>query len=59
MDRWNKMCSWIHRHLPIIFLFLFLASCKMSAVSEIKKNDDNKVNFKISGSKETGTQINN
>ena len=31
----------------------------MSTVSEIQKNDDNKVNFKISGSKETGTQINN
>ena len=30
----------------------------MSTVSEIK-NDDNKVNFKISGSKETGIQINN
>ncbi len=31
----------------------------MSTVSEIQKNDDNKVNFKISGSKETGIQINN
>ena len=31
----------------------------MSDVSEIQKNDDNKVNFKISGSKETGIQINN
>jgi len=31
----------------------------MSAVSEIEKNDDNKVNFKIIGSKETGIQINN
>ncbi len=30
----------------------------MSDVSEIQKND-NKVNFKISGSKETGIQINN
>ena len=27
--------------------------------SEIQKNNDNKVNFKISGSKETGIQINN
>ncbi len=31
----------------------------MSDVSEIQKNDDNKVKFKISGSKETGIQINN
>ena len=31
----------------------------MSTVSEIQKNDDNKANFKISGSKETGIQINN
>ena len=31
----------------------------MSDVSEIQKNDDNKVNFKISGSKETGIQIKN
>ena len=59
MDRWKKMCSWFYRQLPIIILFLFIASCKMSDVSEIQKNDDNKVNFKISGSKETGIQINN
>lgn len=31
----------------------------MSTVSEIQKNDDNKVNSKISGNKETGIQINN
>ena len=31
----------------------------MSDVSEIQKNDDNNANFKISGSKETGIQINN
>ena len=31
----------------------------MSDVSEIQKNDDNKVNFKISGSKVAGIQINN
>ena len=31
----------------------------MSTVSEIQKNDDYKANFKISGSKETGIQINN
>ena len=31
----------------------------MSTVSEIQKNDDNKVNFKISGTKETGIQIKN
>ncbi len=53
------MCSWIYRQLPIIFLLLSIASCKMSSVTEIQKNDDNKVNFKISGSKETGIQINN
>ena len=53
------MCSWFYRQLPIIILSLFIASCKMSDVSEIQKNDDNKVNFKISGSKETGIQINN
>ncbi len=40
-------------------MFLFVASCKMSTMSEIQKNDDNKVNLKISGSKETGIQINN
>ena len=59
MDRWKKMCSWFYSQFPIIFLFLFIVSCKMSDVSEIQKNDDNKVNFKISGSKETGIQINN
>ncbi len=59
MDRWKKMCSWFYRQLPIIFLFLLIAGCKMSDVSEIQKNDDNKVNFKISGSKEIGIQINN
>ena len=53
------MCSWFYRQLPIIILFLFIASCKMSDVSEIQKNDDNKVNFKISGSKDTGIQVNN
>ena len=53
------MCSWFYRQLPIIILFLFITSCKMSDISEIPKNDDNKVNFKISGSKETGIQINN
>ena len=31
----------------------------MSTVSEIQKNNDNKANFKISGSKETGIQKNN
>ena len=31
----------------------------MSDVSEIQNNDDNKVNFKISGTEETGIQINN
>ena len=31
----------------------------MSTVPEKQKNDDNKVNFKISGTKETGIQINN
>ena len=31
----------------------------MSTVSEIQKNEENKVNFKITGSKETGIQINN
>ncbi len=31
----------------------------MSAVSEIEKNDDNKVNFKITGGTEMGIQINN
>ena len=59
MDRWKKMCSWFYRQLPIIFVLLFIYSCKMSTVSEIQKNDDNKVNFNISGSKETGIQINN
>ena len=52
------MCSWFYRQLPIIFLLIFVVSCKMSTLSEIK-NDDNKVNFKISGGKETGIQINN
>ena len=31
----------------------------MSTVSEIQKNDNNKVNFKILGIKEMGIQINN
>jgi len=52
------MRSWFYRQLPIIFLLLFVVSCKMYTVSENKKND-NKVNFKILGSKETGIQIKN
>ncbi len=31
----------------------------MSSVSEMQKNDDNKVNFKISGSNEVGIKVNN
>ncbi len=31
----------------------------MSTEYERQKNDDNKVNFEISGNKETGIQINN
>ena len=31
----------------------------MSTVPDMPKNDDNKVNFKISGSKETGIKVNN
>ena len=42
-----------------IFLLLFISSCKMSTLSGMQKNDDNKVNFKISGTKETGIQVNN
>ena len=53
------MCSWVYRHLPIILLFFFVISCKMSTVSEMQKNDDNKVNFKISGSREAGIKVNN
>ena len=53
------MRSWIYRYLPIISLFFFVISCKMSTVSEMQKNDDNKVNFKISGTKEAGIKVNN
>ena len=59
MDRWKKMRSWIYRYLSIISLFFFVLSCKMSTVSEMQKNDDNKVNFKISGTKEAGIKVNN
>jgi len=59
MDRWKKMCSWVYRYLPIILLFFFVISCKMSTVSKMQKNDDNKVNFKISGTKEAAIKVNN
>ena len=31
----------------------------MSTVPEMQKNDDNKVNFKISGTKESAISVNN
>ena len=52
------MFTRFYRYLPII-LTIFLVGCKMSSTSTLKESDDNKVNFKISGSKETGIQTNN
>ena len=52
------MFTWFNRILPII-LTVFLVGCKMSSNTSLQKNDDNKVNVTISGSKETGIQINN
>ena len=53
------MRSWIYWHLPIILLFFFVISLKMSTISEMQKNDDKKVNFKISGTKEAAIKVNN
>ncbi len=49
------MFAWLYRYLPIV-LTVFIVGCKMSSNSTVKENDDSKVNFKISGSKETGIQ---
>ena len=52
------MFAWFYRYLPIA-LTVFIVGCKMSSNSAAKDNDDSKVNFKISGTKETGIQKNN
>ena len=52
------MLTWLYRYLPII-LTIFIVGCKMSLTSNLKESDDNKVNFKISGTKEVGIQTNN
>ena len=49
----------INWYLSIILISIFLIGCKTSSTSNIKKNKDNKVNFNISVSKETGIQKNN
>ena len=52
------MFTWFNRILPVI-LTLLLVGCKMSSSTILQKNDENKVNVTISGSKETGIKINN
>jgi len=52
------MFTWFNRILPVI-LSLFLVGCKMSSSTVLQKNDENKVNVTISGSKETGIKLNN
>ncbi len=52
------MFTWFYRYLPIV-LTIFIVGCKMSSTSTLQENDDNKVNFRISGTKESGIQTNN
>ncbi len=52
------MFTWLNRILSVI-LTLFVVGCKMSLNTSLKKNDGKKANVNISGSKETGIQINN
>jgi len=58
MGRWKKMFTRIYRYLSIA-LTLILLGCKISSTSNLEDGNKNKVNFIISGSKETGIQINN
>ena len=52
------MFTRIYRYLSIA-LTLILLGCKISSTSNLEDGNKNKVNFIISGSKETGIQINN
>ena len=52
------MFTWFNRFLSIITILLTLG-CKISSTSVINKDDDDKVNVIISGSKKSGLKINN
>ena len=53
------MFSWFNRYLPITIIAIFLVGCKMSSTSFLNKDDNNKVDFKISGNKKAGIKTNN
>tara|TARA_Y100000996_G_scaffold14098_1_gene10930 strand:- start:1454 stop:1570 length:117 start_codon:yes stop_codon:yes gene_type:complete len=38
---------------------MLLLGCKMSSTSTLEEGDDNKVDFKITGSKESGLKVKN
>ena len=54
------MFTRFYKYLPVI-LIIFLVGCQMSSTSNIIKtnNDKNKASMTISGSKQTGIQMNN
>ncbi len=51
------MLTRLYRYLPIV-VTIFIVGCKMSSTSTLIESDDNKVNFKISGNKETVIKTN-
>ena len=53
------MFSRIYRYLSIIIISLLIGACKVTSTSEIGLKNDNKVDVKLSGSKDVGVQLNN
>ncbi len=49
----------IYRYLPVIFICLFVVACKMSSNSIMYQKNEEKVDFKLSGNKQSGIQVNN
>ena len=53
------MLTWFYRYLPVVIISIFLFGCEMTSISNKKEDNDNKVNYKIFGSKEKTVEINN
>ena len=52
------MFTWLNWYLSAIIISIFLVGCKMTSTSNLISDVNNKVNVNLSGSKETGIQIN-
>ena len=49
----------VYWYLPVIFICLLVVGCKMASNSIMDQKNAEKVDFKLSGNKQTGIQINN